>query len=103
MMPRVIQHAQGENFVQSCRLRGLRGSLGVLQQQQRAGKDLGCSATILGHFRSGARRVEACRERECEEEEEQGGRSQHSHSHPDAAANAPGSISVSLSINQGVL
>lgn len=82
--------------------RGLRGSSGVLQQQ-RAGKDLGCSATILDHFRSGAGRVEACREQECEEEEEQGGRSQHSHSHPEAAANAPGSTSVSPSINQGVL
>lgn len=94
---------RGRILCKAAPLRGLRSSLGVLQQQQRAGKDLGCSATILGHFRSGARRVEACRERECEEEEEQGGRSQHSHSHPEAAANAPGSISVSPSINQEAL
>lgn len=102
-MPRAVQQTRGE-FSAKLPHCGVRGAhWGSCSSSRGLGKDLGCSATILGHLRSGAGRAEACREWECEEEEERGGRSQHSHSHPDAAADAPGSTSVSLSVNQDVL
>lgn len=59
-------------------------------------------ATILGQSSFGARRLEACREKEREEREEQGGRSPALMLlHPGAAADAPGSASVSPSVNRG--